>query len=110
MEVSVSYENDQITKTTSNICGSYKIIAAFNSAASTIVTGTIDPTLTVLVGKNATNLKFNSNQTDLSGLLQYDIQIVSDAFVSPSPIATWTLSLRNCDKKYGDWIDTRAPI
>ena len=61
LAVSATYPKDQITLTTSNICGVYSIVAEFNSVSSSLVGGTIDPALTYIIGTDPNNLKFYSN-------------------------------------------------
>lgn len=97
LDVVLSYSKDYISLTTSNICGTYAIVAVLDSEATTITGGSIDSTLTKIVIIDETSFKFFSNQPGLSGTLKYDINVVSDAFASPSPITTWSVNLRTCD-------------
>lgn len=93
----MQYFNDYITNTTSNKCGTYSIDVKFNSDSSTIEGGPVDALLTSLVVLDDSSLEFYSNQPGLSGVLKYDVKIVSTDFTESSPIAVWTLNLLTCD-------------
>lgn len=46
----------------------------------------------------------------MSGVLKYDVKIVSTDFTESSPIAVWTLNLLTCDQKKNDWITPKSPV
>lgn len=54
--VSASFQKDYISRTTTNICGTYAISAALNLGSSTINGGPVDYSRTNVVGIDASNL------------------------------------------------------
>ena len=101
---------DSVSRTTSNVCGPYTIIAGINSASSSIIGGPINTALTYDTSVNATHFKFFSNQPGLSGVLKHDVQISSGAFTTLSPGAVWTVNVLNCNQKYRDWVIEKSPV
>ena len=61
LAVAATYLKDFITRTTTNVCGTYTIDVEYNSVTSSIVSGSVDPLLTYLVATNPNNLEFSSN-------------------------------------------------
>ena len=110
LAIAVSYQKDFISRTTTNVCGTYSINAVLNSASSIIAGGPLDPFLTKLVVVNATNLDFSGSQPAFSGIIKYDVSISSNAFTTQSPKATWTVNIYTCDQKYRNWITASSPI
>ena len=61
LAVAATYLKDYISRTTANVCGTYTIDVKFNSVASTIVSGSLDSSLTYFDAIDANTLNFYSN-------------------------------------------------